>query len=81
MSDCIFTSQVESLGFYFLIVEKSLRQYINHIPYEIMQAIFVVFNWTWTKIGAREEYSGVQSCEVKHNNSGEVTAIFMTCKE
>jgi hypothetical protein len=40
MPDCKFTSQVESLGFYFLIIDKSLRQYINHIPYAIMQAIF-----------------------------------------
>ena len=81
MSDCKFTSQVESLGVYFLFVEKSLRQYINHIPYEIMQAIFGVFNWMWTKIGAKEAYIGVQSCQVKHNNSGEVTARFMPCKE
>lgn len=44
MSDCKFTSQVESLGFYFFIIDKSLRQYINHIPYAIMQAIFCVCN-------------------------------------
>jgi hypothetical protein len=31
--------------------------------------------------GVKVEYRGVQSCQVKHDNSGEVTARFMLCQE